>query len=47
MEGETCDECGMYEDDDKMMESEDEEGDDEETKALNEQIARMKQILRY
>jgi hypothetical protein len=47
-EGEPCDECGMYEDDDQMMESEEEEeGDDEETKALNEQIARMKQILRY
>lgn len=56
MEGEQCDECGMYEETEEeegkeMMENDDlEEGaeeDEEATKALNEQIARMKQILRY
>lgn len=54
-EGEPCDECGMYEETEEegkeMMENDDlEEGteeEDESSKALNEQIARMKQILRY
>lgn len=49
-------ECGMYEgeeeeeEESKIMENDEEEEEEEEeesTKALNEQLARMKQILRY